>query len=55
MKSGLMVAKFIDKPPSFQNLINPSWDDEIREEREENTTEVISLVCPVKFSIMWGD
>ena len=42
----------VGKAPVCQNLIDLSWDEEIRE--EENTREVMRSVCPMKVSTRQG-
>ena len=44
--TGTIVTRPIDEVTNCQNLINPSQDDEIREEK--NAREVMSWVSPIK-------
>ena len=49
--SRLAVTGSVGMGPISQNLINPSSDDEMRE--EENVREVMKLVCPRKVLVGW--
>ena len=51
---GSVIAGSDGEVPICQNLIELSQDDEIREEGEENTREVILSVCPTKVSMAQG-
>ena len=51
---GLVATRSVDRAPICQNLTDLSTDAEIRVDGEENTSEVMLSVWPIKVSTRWG-